>query len=224
MVASHSLWMYFSQAGIVVKTVMFILFAASVASWTVIVQRALYLRQTRAEYRAFEDEFWSGTDLTELYLKLNSQDDVHEGMTGIFYVGFREYIRLKKQKDTSKQELVDGVKRAMHIAYSKEVDQMEQSLPFLASVGSISPYIGLFGTVWGIMASLQSLSGMQQATIAMVAPGISEALVATAMGLFAAIPAWLAYNRYISQVDRICNDFERFQNELATILQRQSAS
>lgn len=223
MVASHSLWMYFSQAGIVVKTVMFILFSASVASWTVIVQRALYFRQVREEYRAFEDEFWSGTDLTDLYLKLNQQDDVHEGMTGVFYAGFREYIRLKKQKEVSQQVLIDGVKRAMRIAYSKEVDQFEQSLPFLASVGSISPYIGLFGTVWGIMASLQSLSGMQQATIAMVAPGISEALVATALGLFAAIPAWLAYNRYVSKVDRICNDYERFQEELATILQRQSA-
>lgn len=221
MVANHSLWMYFADAGLVVKTVMLILLTASVISWTLIIQRSLFLRNMREELIDFEDEFWSGRDLIDLFTELEKSDVEQEGLASIFQEGFREYLRCKKSAHLHTDEVTSRVQRAMRIAYAKEQEKLEQHLPFLASVGSISPYIGLFGTVWGIMTSFQALGAVQQATIAMVAPGISEALIATAMGLFAAIPAVLAYNRLSNRVDTIAHQYERFQEELTAILQRQ---
>lgn len=222
MVANQSLFVYFSDAGPVVKVVMLILLAASIISWTYIFQRAMYLKKVKKESRNFEDKFWSGGKLTDLYSQLSSSEQPLSGNALIFHDGFKEYLRLSKQSELSSEQVMDGVQRAMRIASNREYEQMESNLPFLASVGSTSPYIGLFGTVWGIMTSFHALGNVQTATIAMVAPGISEALIATAMGLFAAIPAVLAYNRYTATVERLSQHFETFQEELSSILHRQT--
>lgn len=215
-----SLWVYFASAGGVVKTVMLLLLAASVASWTIIFQRGFVLRQARTALANFEAAFWSGSDLSKLYTEVNSRRYDIEGIAAIFQAGFREFTRLGKQTGVPSAMVLEGAQRAMRIAYSRESDRLEQHLAFLATVGSTSPYVGLFGTVWGIMASFHALGNVGQATIAMVAPGISEALVATAMGLFAAIPAVIAYNRYANDVERLLNQYATFQEELFNILHR----
>jgi len=221
--ANQSLLIYFLDAGPVVKAVMAMLLAASVISWTFIFQRALFLKRTRAEMKQFEERFWSSSDLTSLYNHIDKFDKEKSGLAGIFYEGFKEFLRLRRQNLSDQAIVMEGVQRAMRIAYAKELEDLESHLPFLASVGSTSPYVGLFGTVWGIMSSFHALAGnAQQATIAMVAPGISEALIATAMGLFAAIPAVLAYNRYSSQIDRLMNNYETFQEEFSNILHREA--
>ena len=202
-----------------------LLLAASIVSWTFIFQRAMFLKQAKASMKQFEERFWSSGDLSVLYNQVDKFDKEKTGLTGIFYAGFKEFLRLKHQGQTSKSVIMEGVQRSMRIAYAREQEELESHLPFLASVGSTSPYVGLFGTVWGIMTSFQSLTNStQQATIAMVAPGISEALIATAMGLFAAIPAVLAYNRYSSQVEVLMNNYETFQEEFANILHRENLS
>ena len=216
--ATQSLFMYFTDAGAVVKTVMFILMAVSILSWTFIIQRYLFLKKADQALKEFEDKFWSGMDMNELYREL---DHHPEGLSSIFKSGFEEYLRSSEQQKVKQEHFIEGIERAMRIANSRELEKLEIHLPFLASVGSTSPYIGLFGTVWGIMTSFHALGSVQQATIAMVAPGISEALIATAMGLFAAIPAVLAYNRFSSIVDRIANQYDIFQDELSSILHRQ---
>ncbi len=223
MSGDQSLWVYFADAGIVVKSVMLLLLAASIASWTVIFQRGFFLKHAQLAITKFEDMFWSGAEMSKMYSDSNARRKEPEGLEHIFIAGFKEFTRLRKQPGVQADSVMDAVQRAMRIAYFREVERLERHLSFLATVGSISPYVGLFGTVWGIMTSFHALSqGTQQATIAMVAPGISEALVATAMGLFAAIPAVIAYNHYANRVEGLLNHYTTFQEELSSILYRQA--
>jgi biopolymer transport protein TolQ len=222
MTAEPSLWNFIANAGPVVKCVMLILLAASVVSWSFIFQRSFFIKAARRAVAAFEDQFWSGSDLSKLYDGLTKRNARLDGLESIFHAGFREYSRLHQRAHVNTDALMAGVERAMRVANARELDKLESHLPFLATVGSTSPYVGLFGTVWGIMTSFQSISAMQQATIAMVAPGISEALIATAMGLFAAIPAVIAYNRFNSEVERLANTYDTFQEEFSNILYRQA--
>ena len=210
----------FLQASLVVKLVMILLLAASVVSWAFIVQRTRALNSAKATLLQFEEQFWSGTDLNKLFQELSAQARV-SGIHSIFVAGFREFVRLRKS-EAQGDIVVEGSSRAMRVALSREVDSLESKLPFLATVGSISPYIGLFGTVWGIMNAFIALGQVQQATLAMVAPGIAEALIATAIGLFAASPAVIAYNRFSHQVEKIENGYINFMEEFAAILQRQA--
>lgn len=219
---SPSLWTVFADASVLVKCVMFLLLAISVVSWTFIFQRSVFLKKARAEANQFESEFWSGTDLGKLYNQLNTQDENDlTGLSSIFKSGFKEFIRLRKQPGITPAAVIEGVQRSMRIAQAHENEKLQQHLNFLATVGSTSPYVGLFGTVWGIMTAFRALGAVQQASISMVAPGISEALITTAMGLFAAIPAVIAYNFYASRVERISNQYDTFQEELSSILYRQ---
>lgn len=217
-----NLWGFIANAGPVVRVVMMMLALASLASWTFIFQRTLFLRQAKRDYKNFENQFWSGADLNKLYAELNRHKDDLNGLSHIFIAGFKEFSRLSQQHVDNKT-ILEGSQRAMRIAQAREQDKLEQHLGFLATVGSTSPYVGLFGTVWGIMTSFQALGAVQQATISMVAPGISEALIATAMGLFAAIPAVIAYNRFSTEMDRLSNHYQTFQEEFSNILQRQAA-
>lgn len=212
-------------ASFTVQLVMFILLLASVVSWFMIVQRFLLLRRTDTELLNFEERFWSGVDLAKIYREGNeavSDGHLPTGAESIFRAGFKEFSRLSQQADSDPEGILEGSRRAMRVALMRESDRLEANLPFLASVGSTSPYIGLFGTVWGIMHSFRGLANATQATLATVAPGISEALIATAMGLFAAIPAVLAYNRFAARVDTLINRYESFVDEFSGILQRQT--
>jgi len=208
------------EASLVVQLVMGLLLLASVASWAVIFQKRRVLRQARVNADRFEKEFWSGGDLNGLYRRVSGRGSSASGMEGIFEAGFREFSRLRKQEDLQASQVVEGARRAMLVSQMRESDRLEQNLAFLATVGSTSPYVGLFGTVWGIMNSFIALGNVQQATLAMVAPGIAEALIATAMGLFAAIPAVIAYNRYADTVVRLESRLDTFMEEFSTILQR----
>ena len=212
------------NAGFIVKLVLLFLVGASIASWTYILQRSFYIKEIRNTTKQFETTFWSGGDLTEMYAHSNSQREKTgaRGMEAIFLAGFKEFLRLHKTACATAEEMMESAKRAMKVAQMREQDKLELQLPLLATVGSISPYVGLFGTVWGIMLSFRALAHAQQATITMVAPGIAEALVATAMGLFAAIPAVIAYNRYATEIGRLLNRFDAFQDEFANILFRQA--
>jgi len=212
------------NASVVVQVVMAILIFASVASWVMIFQRGFALAATKREAMEFESEFWSGKDLRQIYLDLEAREDEPMGVENIFTSGFKEFTRSRQQKDTDADRVMQNVQRAMRVAMSREEESLETHLPFLATVGSTSPYIGLFGTVWGIMNSFRGLAGVNQASLAVVAPGISEALVATAMGLFAAIPAVIAYNRYSAQVEIIVNRFNAFTDEFSSILYRAAHS
>lgn len=209
---------YFIQAGFVVKMVMLILLLISISSWTLIFQRALYFKEKRQQYNEFSRRFWESQNLKQLYVDVDNNMDSRQGLAAIFYAGFKEFIRTHKRGNVQ----IEPIQRVMQIRQGKEAAQLEQYLPFLASVGSISPYIGLLGTVWGIMTSLQAIGQAQQATIAMVAPGIAEALVATALGLFAAIPAVIAFNRYTTQANRLIDNFDRFQDELISLIEQQT--
>ena len=220
MTFDNSIIGYFLAAGFAVKAVMLILIITSFASWVIIFQRWLTLRWTLRESAKFQKEFWATDDLAEFYNKISAKKS-SEGLEKIFITGFQEFIRLQKLPDVSDSEVIERVQRAMHTASMQESDHLETHLSFLATVGSTSPYVGLFGTVWGIMTSFQSLGHVEQATISMVAPGISEALIATAMGLFAAIPAVIAYNRYSNIVDRILNSYETFRENFSSYLFRQ---
>lgn len=212
------------DASIVVQLVLLLLVLASIASWAVIFRKRSELAGARNEADRFEESFWSGGDLTAMFRAIEQSRKRTLGMESIFESGFREFARLRQQPGMTAAQLLDGSRRAMRVALLKETDRLEKSLGMLASTGSISPYVGLFGTVWGIMAAFHGLGNVQQATIAMVAPHISEALIATAMGLFAAIPATLAYNRYAEQVGRLELRFDTFVEELSTILQRYAAT
>jgi biopolymer transport protein TolQ len=203
-----------------VTVVLLFLLLASVASWAVIIEKSRLLKQATSAANKFEASFWSGVDLTTLYKEIAKGDQAPLGMAGIFEAGYREFGRLKQESGLAAGDLIEGARRAMQVSQTREVDGLEHNLAFLATVGSTSPYIGLFGTVWGIMESFMSLGGVQTATIAMVAPGISEALIATAMGLFAAIPAVIFYNRFADRVDRLEVRYDTFREELAAILQR----
>ncbi|HTC16860.1 MAG TPA: protein TolQ [Steroidobacteraceae bacterium] len=209
------------QASVPVQIVIGLLLLASLTSWAIIFKKRAVISRARREADRFEDRFWSGDDLAQLYRAIESRGGA-TGLAGIFEFGFREFARLRHSSDGTEQ-LLEGSRRAMRVAQLKEIDRLEQSLATLATVGSTSPYVGLFGTVWGIMSAFSSLGNVQQATLAMVAPGISEALVATAIGLFAAIPAVIAYNRFADQVTRLELRFDAFIEEFSTILQRHAA-
>ena len=198
----------FLQASLLVQFVMVLLLAVSIFSWAFIFERSKALNFARSEMKKFEDKFWSGVDLNKLYQELSARQSI-QGMSSMFCAGFKEFVRLRKTS-------------SMRVALSREVDGLENRLPFLATAGSISPYIGLFGTVWGIMNAFIALGEVQQATLAMVAPGIAEALIATAMGLFAAIPAVIAYNRFSHQVEKLENNYGNFMEEFSSILHRQA--
>ncbi|MEJ6515289.1 MAG: protein TolQ [Pseudomonadales bacterium] len=208
------------NATVTVQIVMGILMLASMASWVMIFQRGFSLSHIKRDSAAFEDEFWSGKDLRKIYLELEEHEGELIGMEHIFHEGFKEFTRLRQQKDTDADRIMQNVQRSMRVAMSREEERLEMHLAFLATVGSTSPYIGLFGTVWGIMNSFRSLATVQQASLSIVAPGISEALIATAMGLFAAIPAVIAYNRFSAQVEIIMNRLEAFTDEFSGILSR----
>ncbi|WP_286266718.1 protein TolQ [Thalassotalea atypica] len=213
----------FLEASLLVKSVMLILLGFSIACWTMIFQRQKALKDAASQLKNFEDKFWSGADLTKLYNEISARQFV-QGIESLFVAGFKEFARLRKSNIQSPQIIVEGTHRAMRVALSREVDSLETHLPFMATVGSISPYIGLFGTVWGIMNSFIALGAVQQATLAMVAPGIAEALIATAMGLFAAIPAVMAFNRFSHQVEKLENSYANFMEEFSSILQRQATA
>ena len=213
-----------TNASILVQAVMAVLFLMSVLSWIMIVQRGLFLNAAQRNFREFEDTFWSGVDLNKLYLELSErakEDGAGDGIENVFRAGFREFTRLAQMDKADPDAVMEGTDRAMRVALSREEEKLSTHLPFLASVASVSPYIGLFGTVWGIMNSFRGLAMVQQATLATVAPGISEALIATAMGLFAAIPAVIAYNRYAAQVETINGSYYTFSDEFSSILHRQ---
>ncbi|MBS0364701.1 MAG: protein TolQ [Proteobacteria bacterium] len=210
-----------AQASVPVQIVIALLLLASLTSWTIIFRKRQTIGRARREADRFESRFWSGDDLAQLYRAIESAGGA-TGMAGIFESGFREFARLR-QSGAAADQLLEGSRRAMRVAQLREIDRLEHSLATLATVGSTSPYVGLFGTVWGIMSAFSSLGNVQQATLAMVAPGISEALVATAVGLFAAIPAVIAYNRFADEVSRLELRFDAFGEEFSTILQRHAA-
>jgi biopolymer transport protein TolQ len=222
MEADMSLFSLVSRASTLVQLVMLALLAASVLSWVIIFTKHKVLKLAREDAVRFEDQFWSGINLADLYSRLKKKEDVRRGMARIFESGFAEYARLHKRSVRDGEMMIAGVQRSMKVSLAREEDRLESNLSLLATIGSISPYIGLFGTVWGIMRSFTALGSVQHATLAMVAPGIAEALIATAMGLFAAIPAVIAYNRYSDQVDRLIGSYENFAEEFSSVLQRQS--
>jgi len=210
------------NASILVQLVLVLLLVASLMSWTMIFRKHTTLKRARAAADDFEDQFWSGQDLVSMFNRINTHAYDATGMERIFHSGFKEFARLRSQAGIEAAAILDGSERAMHIALSREIDMLELHLSFLATVGSTSPYVGLFGTVWGIMNSFRALGNVSQATLALVAPGIAEALIATAMGLFAAIPAVIAYNRYANDVERLHNRYDTFIEEFAAILRRQA--
>jgi len=210
------------EASLVVQAVMLLLLILSIASWVVIIEKSRALKQAVGGANEFEESFWSGGDLSALYREVAAEDSP-QGMAGIFESGFREFGRLRQEGGLSPEQIVEGARRTMNVSQLREMDRLESNLSFLATVSNTSPYIGLFGTVWGIMSAFYSLGNLQNATIAVVAPHISEALIATAMGLFAAIPAGIAYNRYADKVGRLEVRYGTFLEELAAIFQRSAA-
>lgn len=209
------------EASLLVQLVMLILLLASVVSWTMIFAKYFSIKSASRDADDFEEDFWSGGDMDTLFHTWAGRGMHPEGMAAIFVAGYREYTRLGS-KGVGRQDMLDAVHRSMRVALMRETDELETSLSFLATVGSTSPYIGLFGTVWGIMNSFRGLGVAQQATIASVAPGIAEALVATAMGLFAAIPAVIAYNRFSNRIERLLSRYEAFADEFLSIVNRQT--
>lgn len=212
------------NASAAVQFVMLTLLLLSVVSWVMIAQRWLVLSAAKKGVQNFEHRFWSGMDLTQLYkegTEMQRENMQIVGMENIFRAGFKEFMRLRRQESVHRDAVMEGAQRAMRVAYSREEEKLEKHLPFLATVGSVSPYIGLFGTVIGIMNSFIGLANQAQATLQVVAPGIAEALIATAMGLFAAIPAVVAYNKYSANVDNITGSYITFSDEFSSILHRQ---
>ena len=209
------------NASAVVQAVMLMLSSVSFMSWYYIFRKWFTVREARTQTEQFERDFWSGGDLNNLYQSAVNNRHGTGSMERIFESGFREFAKLRGQKNLDQKDVLDGSRRAMRATYQREIDTLDAHLAFLASVGSVSPYVGLFGTVWGIMHAFRGLSNVGQATLSAVAPGIAEALVATAIGLFAAIPAVVAYNRFSHEIDRLANRFESFMEEFQNILQRQ---
>ena len=214
----------FLNASWIVKAIMLLLLLISVVSWAMIFQRSAVLNLAARNSRKFEDKFWSGIDLSKLFSDLNQRAKAVTGLELLFQSGYREFARLRNQDGTSPDAVMDGTHRAMRVSHSREIEKLERNLSFLATVGSVTPYIGLFGTVWGIMNSFIALGSVKQATLAMVAPGIAEALIATAMGLFAAIPAVIAYNRFTNRLQRIETQYENFLEEFSGVLHRKAHS
>lgn len=220
MTADMSFLHLITNASVVVKAVMLLLVVASLVSWAIIFAKTRQINRAYKDAERFEDVFWSSTDLTNLYRDLKPRRGSLTGLERIFESGFAEYGRLHRQMADG-DSMMDGALRAMRISLARESDDIEQHVPFLATVGSVSPYVGLFGTVWGIMNSFRALGNVEQATLGMVAPGIAEALVATAIGLFAAIPAVVAYNRFTTSSDRLLSRYENFIDEFSSLLHRQ---
>ena len=217
-----SIWSLIAEASFLVQMVMLLLVLASVVSWVIIFQRVKIYKAAEKADAGFEERFWSGMDLNQLFREVSTTPNSHSGIESIFRAGFKEFTRLRQQSGVDPDAVMEGTNRAMRVAVSRENEKLTTNLSFLATVGSTSPYVGLFGTVWGIMNSFRGLAQMQQATLATVAPGISEALVATAMGLFAAIPAVIAYNRFSANSDKLVNTYETFAEEFASILHRKA--
>jgi biopolymer transport protein TolQ len=216
-----SIWHLIINASLVVQLVMVSLMIASIVSWAMIFQRFNYQRRAKDAFFSFEKQFWSGIDLNQLYRQGNNRNDYAEGIENIFRAGFKEFTRLRQQGNADPDAVMEGSQRAMRVALAREEEKLEENLPFLASVASVSPYVGLFGTVWGIMQSFLGLSNVHQTTLATVAPGIAEALIATAIGLFAAIPAVLAYNKFSAQAEALLSNYQTFAEEFSAILHRQ---
>ena len=216
------IWTLILNASFVVKVVILLLLVVSFLSWMFIFQKWFSIRRAGRQTEHFERAFWSGNDLGALYQGAVNNRHTIGSLERIFEAGFREFAKLRGQRGTDPSDMVDGARRAMRATFQREMDFLERHLSFLASTGSVSPYVGLFGTVWGIMHAFRSLANVQQATLAQVAPGIAEALVATAIGLFAAIPAVVAYNRYSYDIERLANRFESFMEEFSNILHRQA--
>jgi len=217
-----SLFTLIAGASMPVQIVMAVLIITSLISWWYIFIKVFTVKSAERNAESFENAFWTGGDLNKLYDGISATRRKPQGMASIFEAGFKEYIRHKQQGRMEVSNVMEGARRAMRAAYNRELDDLDAHLPFLASVGSVSPYIGLFGTVWGIMNAFRGLANTAQATLSQVAPGIAEALVATAIGLFAAIPAVIAYNRFSSSVDRLAVRYESFMEEFTNILQRKS--
>ena len=216
-----SIFQLILHASFVVQAVMLLLLLVSVASWAAIIRKASALRAIQRQNSQFESDFWSGASLNDLYDNASRNAGQIGPLERIFACGMREYQKLRERRIADPGTLLDGARRAMRATYQREVDAIDAHLAFLASAGSVSPYVGLFGTVWGIMHAFRGLSNVGQATLSAVAPGIAEALVATAIGLFAAIPAVVAYNRFSHEIDRLATRFESFMEEFSNILQRQ---
>ncbi|RJF36603.1 protein TolQ [Pseudoalteromonas gelatinilytica] len=212
------------EASVLVQLVMLALVGMSVMSWAIIFQRKKAISDALNGAKRFEQKFWSGIDLSKLYNEVSARPGGVSGVEALFVAGFKEFARHKKNSLQSASIVMEGTHRSMRVALSREVEKLESSLSFLATVGSISPYIGLFGTVWGIMNAFIALGEVKQATLQMVAPGIAEALIATAMGLFAAIPAVIAYNRFANKVEKLEGNYINFMEEFANILHRQAAA
>jgi biopolymer transport protein TolQ len=210
------------HASLVVQLVMLLLAGASVVSWAIIFRKRRLIGQARQEADRFEAWFWSGVDLGKLFKTIESRGDTTAGMETIFQAGFSEFSRARSQPGLAQGRLMEGIRRGMRVEQLKEIDRLEEGLATLATIGSTSPYVGLFGTVWGIMSAFHGLGNVQQATLAMVAPGIAEALIATAMGLFAAIPAVVAYNRFADRVSRLELRYDTFMEEFTALLERHS--
>lgn len=210
------------NASLPVQFVMGLLLIASMMSWWYIFLKMFSLKRALRVTNSFESEFWGGGDINAMYQRVAAERESAGEMERIFEAGFREFMKLRRQAGLSSNVIIDGTRRAMRATYQRELDGLESHLSFLATVGSVSPYVGLFGTVWGIMLAFQGLATVAQATLAQVAPGIAEALIATAMGLFSAIPAVVGYNRYTHDIDRLANRMESFMEEFSNILQRQS--
>ena len=206
----------------VVQAVMALLILASIVSWAFIFSKYREINRAEDTTDEFEERFWSGIDLADLYRQLAREDYETEGLENIFMAGFKEFARLRQEPNIGPDAVMEGAQRVMRVSLNRELELLDERLPFLATVGSTSPYIGLFGTVWGIMNAFRSLGAAKQATLAMVAPGISEALVATAMGLFAAIPAVMAYNRYATEIGRLASRYEAFADEFLSLLHRKA--
>lgn len=217
-----SIFSLVAGASLPVQFVLVVLLITSLFSWWYIFIKVATIKRAETDAEHFESAFWTGGDLNKLFEGLTAGRRKPQGMASIFEAGFKEYARHKQQARMEVSDVMEGSRRAMRAAYNRELDDLDAHLPFLASVGSVSPYIGLFGTVWGIMNAFRGLSNVAQATLSQVAPGIAEALVATAIGLFAAIPAVIAYNRFASSVDRLSVRYESFMEEFTNILQRKS--
>ncbi|OMH38802.1 protein TolQ [Motiliproteus sp. MSK22-1] len=215
-----SLWSLVVNASLVVQLVMLSLLAASILSWVMILQRRKFIASAKRSLVLFEERFWSGVDLSQLFREVNVNPNPNCALENIFRSGIKEFTRLRQQTDADPEAVMEGVQRAMRVALAREEEKLDTHLAFLATVGSTSPYVGLFGTVWGIMNSFRGLANVHQATLASVAPGISEALIATAIGLFAAIPAVIAYNRFSSRVESLMSSYETFAEEFSSILHR----
>ena len=210
------------DASLLVKLVMLFLLTISIYSWTLILRKSRFLKAAFRDANDFENRFWRDKNLNSLYNYYDNKKDEPMGMANIFMTGYMEFVRLRKQANMTSDAILEGSQRAMRVERDRELDLLDIDLAPLATIGSVSPYIGLFGTVWGIMSSFSALGGVEQPSLAMVAPGISEALIATAMGLFAAIPAVMAYNHYVDKVERLSTRYETFLDEFTGILQRQA--